>query len=37
MFVFSNLNTLANSKDPDETARYKPAHLDLHCLQTFSL
>ena len=24
---------LANSVDPDETARYEPSHLDLHCLQ----
>ena len=23
---------MANSVDPDETARYKPSHLDLHCL-----
>ena len=22
----------ANSVDPDETARYKPSHLDMHCL-----
>ena len=23
---------MANSIDPDETARYEPSHLDLHCL-----
>ena len=23
---------IANSVDPDETARYEPSHLDLHCL-----
>ena len=23
---------MANSIDPDETARYKPSHQDLHCL-----
>ena len=23
---------MANSVDPDETVRYKPSHLDLHCL-----
>ncbi len=28
---------LANSADPDETACYEPAHLDLHCLQTFDM
>ena len=21
--------------DPDETARYEPSHLDLHCLQKY--
>ena len=26
---------MANSVDPDETARYEPSHLDLHCLQGF--
>ena len=24
---------MANSVDPDETARYEPSHQDLHCLQ----
>ena len=24
---------MVNSVDPDETARYEPSHLDLHCLQ----
>ena len=24
---------IANSADPDETARYEPSHLDLRCLQ----
>ena len=26
-------NTMANSIDPDETARYEPSHMDLYCLQ----
>ena len=26
---------IANSVDPDETARYEPSHLDLHCLQRY--
>ena len=26
---------MANSGDPDETARYEPSHLDLHCLQRY--
>ena len=26
-------NIIANSVDPDETARHEPSHLDLHCLQ----
>ena len=26
-------NRMANIVDPDETARYEPFHLDLHCLQ----
>ena len=26
---------MANSVDPDETARYEPSHLDLHCLQKY--
>ena len=25
-------NTMVNGVDPDETARYEPSHLDLHCL-----
>ena len=25
-------NELANSVYPDETARYEPSHLDIHCL-----
>ena len=30
----SKLNKkIANSVDPDETARYKLSHMDLHCLQ----
>ena len=24
---------MASSVDPDEAARYKPPHLDIHCLQ----
>ena len=28
-------NRMANSVYPDETARYGPSHLDLHCLQMF--
>ncbi len=35
--MFSNLKLLANSGDPDEAARYEPAHLDLHCLQMLSI
>ena len=27
--------TMANSVHPDETARYEPSHLDLHCLQRY--
>ncbi len=34
MGMFSNLKRLANSGDPDETARYEPAHLDLHWFAT---
>ena len=30
-------NRIANSVDPDETARYKPSHLDLHCLHMYWL
>ena len=26
---------MVNSADPDETAHYKPSHLDLHCLQSY--
>ena len=26
---------MANSVDPDETARDEPSHLDLHCLQRY--
>ena len=26
---------MANSVDPDETARYEPPNLDLHCLQRY--
>ena len=26
-------NRMTNSEDPDETACYKPSHLDLQCLQ----
>ena len=26
---------IANSVDPDETARYEPSHLVLHCLQKY--
>ena len=26
---------MANSVDPDETARYEPSHLDLRCLQRY--
>ena len=32
---FSLKNRMANSVDPDETARYKPSHLDLHCLHRY--
>ena len=28
-------NGMANSVDPDETARYEPSHLDLHCLHRY--
>ena len=28
-------NRIANSADEDETARYEPSHLDLHCLQRY--
>ena len=28
---------MANSIDPDETARYEPSHLDLHCLQKYQI
>ena len=28
-------NKMANSVDPDETACYKPSHLNLHCLQKY--
>ena len=28
------INRMANSVDPDETARSEPSHLDLHCLQS---
>ena len=30
-------NRLANSVDPDETARYEPSHLDLQCLHEYWL
>ena len=26
---------MANSVDPNETARYQPSYLDLHCLQRY--
>ena len=26
---------MANSVDPDGTARYEPSHLDLHCLHRY--
>ena len=28
---------MANSVDPDETARYEPSHLDHHCSHSISL
>ena len=28
---------MANRVDPDETARYEPSHLDLHCLHKYML
>ena len=28
-------NIMANSADPDETARDEPFHLDLHCLHWY--
>ena len=28
-------NRMANSEDPDGTARYEPSHLDLHCLHRY--
>ena len=28
-------NIMANSVDPDETARHEPSHLDLHCLHRY--
>ena len=30
-------NRMENSVHPDETAYYKPSHLDLHCLQSYLL
>ena len=30
-----NKNGMADSVDPDETAHYKPSHLDLHCLHRY--
>ena len=30
-----NHTRMANSVDPDETARYELSHLDLHCLQNY--
>ena len=32
---FSVRSKLANSVDPDETARGEPSHLDLHCLHMY--
>ena len=31
-FLSEIQNRTANSVYPDETARYEPSHLDLHCL-----
>ena len=33
--VSQKTKTLANSVDPDETARYGPSHQDLHCLHRY--
>ena len=30
-----NKNRMANSVDPDETARHEPSHPELHCLPMF--
>ena len=30
-----NQHRMANSVDPNETARYEPSHQDLHCLQRY--
>ena len=32
---FKSKNNTANSVDPDETARYEPSHLDLHCFHRY--
>ena len=29
------ITNMANSVDPDETARNEPSHLDLYCLQRY--
>ncbi len=34
LYVYSETYN-ANSGDPDETAGYQPAHLNLHCLQMY--
>ena len=34
-FWAQNNKRMADSADPDETTRYEPSHLDLHCLQRY--
>ena len=34
-FSLKSKNGMVNSVDPDETARYEPSHLDLHCLHMY--
>ena len=34
-FIVKINNRIVNSVDPDETARYQPSHLDLHCLHMY--
>ena len=34
-FSLKQKNRMATSVDPDETTRYDPTHLDLHCLHKY--
>jgi hypothetical protein len=36
-FLQNSSQITANSADPDETARFEPAYLDLHCLHIWPL